>query len=302
MSEIRLFRTDSGLATELAGSNVALEKHLQSLMEKNLEAFLGVRFLASELVTSNGGRIDTLGIDENNAPVIIEYKRSRNENVINQGLFYLDWLMDHKAQFTLLAMEILGSDIKDQIDWSSPRLICIAGDFTKYDGYAVQQMGRNIDLVRYNRYGEELLLLDFVAGASAARPSGSEMNPVSATKKQTKTVAQYLDDADETLTNLFNDLDARLNSQGDDVQRKELKLYFAYRRLKNFACVEVKAASQRLQVYLKVDPDGIELIDGFTRDVRGIGHFGTGDLEVTITSIADLDRAEELFAASYNAS
>jgi RecB family endonuclease NucS len=44
--------------------------------EKNLEALLGVRFLDSEFTTSNGGRIDTLGLDENGCPVILEYKRA----------------------------------------------------------------------------------------------------------------------------------------------------------------------------------------------------------------------------------
>jgi hypothetical protein len=41
-------------------------------------------------------------IDEDDSPVIIEYKRATNENVINQGLYYLDWLMDHKAEFQIL--------------------------------------------------------------------------------------------------------------------------------------------------------------------------------------------------------
>ena len=59
----------------------------KAFFEKNLEALLGVRFLASEFTTSNGGRIDTLGLDENGCPVILEYKRASNENVINQGLF-----------------------------------------------------------------------------------------------------------------------------------------------------------------------------------------------------------------------
>ncbi|MPN36228.1 hypothetical protein SDC9_183737 [bioreactor metagenome] len=54
-----------------------------------MPTFLGVTFLKSEYTTSNGGRIDSLGIDENNCPVIFEYKRVSNENVINQGLFYL---------------------------------------------------------------------------------------------------------------------------------------------------------------------------------------------------------------------
>ena len=82
-------------------------KELQSLIETNMETFFGVRFVDSEYKITNG-RIDSLGIDENNCPVIFEYKRSQNENVINQGLFYLDWLLDHKADFYVLVMNKLG--------------------------------------------------------------------------------------------------------------------------------------------------------------------------------------------------
>lgn len=71
------------------GKAVAVEKSLQLIIERHLETFLGVPFLASEYSTGkrHADRIDTLGINENNSPVIIEYKRSLNENVINQGLF-----------------------------------------------------------------------------------------------------------------------------------------------------------------------------------------------------------------------
>src|SRR3954453_878188 len=105
-----------------------IEKSLQSLMEEHLEAFLGVRFLASEYRTgkTHGGRIDTLGLDDNNCPVIIEYKGGLNENVINQGLYYLDWLMDHKGEFTLIVMKRLGAAAAEDIEFGSPRLLCIA--------------------------------------------------------------------------------------------------------------------------------------------------------------------------------
>ncbi|WP_372898388.1 endonuclease NucS domain-containing protein [Salipaludibacillus agaradhaerens] len=97
---IKLFRLNGDSVDELEGQSVAVEKSLQHILERHLETFLGIRFLASEYRTGkrHAGRIDTLGIDENNSPVIIEYKRSINENVINQGLFYLDWLLDHKAK------------------------------------------------------------------------------------------------------------------------------------------------------------------------------------------------------------
>src|SRR5213082_1739103 len=147
MSDLKLFRVSNGRAQELQGTFIAIEKTLQALIEHHLEVFLGVRFLASEYSTgkTHGGRIDTLGIDENGCPVIIEYKRATNENVINQGLFYLDWLLDHKAEFELLVLKQLGSQDADAIEWSSPRLLCIAGDFTKYDVHAVQQINRNIE-------------------------------------------------------------------------------------------------------------------------------------------------------------
>ena len=164
MSDIKLFRVEADHVQELSGSSVALEKSLQSLIEQHLEAFLGVRFLATEYTTgkSHGGRIDTLGIDENNSPVIIEYKRATNENVVNQGLFYLDWLLDHRAEFTLLAMKQLGPEMEGVIDWSSPRLICIAGDFKKYDEHAVAQINRTIELVRYRKYGDDFIVLELV--------------------------------------------------------------------------------------------------------------------------------------------
>ena len=126
MSDIKLFRIASGAVTELAGTTDTVEKSVQVLFEKNLEALLGVRFLATEYTTTHGGRIDTLGLDENGCPVILEYKRASNENVINQGLFYLDWLMDHRKDFQWLVMEKLGKVAADGVDWSAPRLICIA--------------------------------------------------------------------------------------------------------------------------------------------------------------------------------
>src|SRR5690606_12790645 len=108
---------------------------------------------------------------ENGCPVIIEYKRAINENVINQGLFYLDWLLDHRAEFELLVLRRFGQAISDDIDWTGPRLLCIAADFTRYDVHAVQQINRNIELIRYRRFGEELLALELVNAVTAAPPA-----------------------------------------------------------------------------------------------------------------------------------
>src|SRR4051794_12850856 len=169
MSDIKLFRISPQEAVEIEGVSLALEKSLQSLIEHHLDAILGVRFLASEYGTGpkHGGRIDTLGIDENGCPVIVEYKRSLNENVVNQGLYYLDWLLDHRAEFELLVLKKFGQEVFDDVEWTAPRLLCIAGQFTKYDEHAVAQMNRNIELIRYRKYGDDLLLFELVNATTA---------------------------------------------------------------------------------------------------------------------------------------
>ncbi len=300
MSDIKLFSLGSNAAAEIIGSEVALERSLQTLMEKNLETLLGVRFLASEHSTGpkHGGRIDSLGIDENGSPVIIEYKRSTNENVINQGLYYLDWLMDHRAEFQLMVMEKLGKEAADGIDWSAPRLLCIAGGFTKFDGHAVQQMNRNIELIRYKRFGDELLLLELVNATSALTASSTSLG----SGGPSKTISDTLKEIDGPLLDLFEGVRDYLMGLGDDIQQKTLKNYVAFKRLKNFACVEVFPTKNCVRVFVKVDPDSVELRDGWLRDVRKVGHFGTGDLEITLESSQDLVNAGPLLQKSYEAS
>ncbi|MBX3655519.1 MAG: DUF91 domain-containing protein [Ramlibacter sp.] len=310
MSDIQLFRLYEGVATELAGRAAPLERALQNLIEGQMQTLLGVRFLATEYATgkTHKGRIDSLGLDENGCPVIIEYKRHSKENVINQGLFYLDWLMDHKAEFRWLVMETLGKEVAQDIAWEGTRLLCIAADFTRYDQHAVQQIPRNIELLRYKLFGDDLLLLELVNAqsvpdATAVKPSPpaadgtppDDVKPKAASKD--KTPAEQLALATPEIRELHAQTANYLLALGDDVQEKPLKLYTAFRRLKNFACVI--PYPNRLLVMLKLDPTTVNLEEGFSRDMRDIGHWGTGDLELSLKTLADLDRAKSLIDRSY---
>lgn len=299
MSDIRLFRIANGHAVELATEAHALEKHLQAFVENNLEALLATRFLASEHSTGpvHGGRIDSLGVDENNSPVIIEYKRGSSQNVINQGLFYLDWLLDHKAEFKLLVQDRLGQDVASLIDWSGPRLICIAQDFTKYDAHAVKQMRRNIELLRYRRYADDFLILELVNSAEASLASSESGNKVSLSSSPKPNDQVIADNRGTHLGDLYDELRERILALSDDVQEKHLKQYVAFKKLKNFATVEVQ--KKKLLIFLKLDPSMIDLAGGFTRDVSEIGHWGTGNIEVTVATAADLERAWPLVVRSY---
>lgn len=120
--------------------------------------------------------------------------------------------------------------------------------------------------------------------------------------KTPKTVLDYLDQANEQLTDRFENLKAFLIALGDDVQMKTLKYYIAFKRIKNFACVEIHPQSNSILLYLKVDPTTVVLEQGFTRDVSNIGHYGTGDLEIRINNDEDLEKAEHFIKKSYDIS
>lgn len=297
MSEIKLFEVGT-TAKELTSSMVVLEKELQTVIENNMETFFGVRFLRSEYVISNG-RMDSIGIDENNSPVIFEYKRSVNENVINQGLFYLDWLLDHKADFKLLVIEKFGMTIANQIDWSVPCVICIANDFTRYDVHAVNQMQKNIKLVKYKKYGDELILFEHL-NTPIIQPIVETPNIVvsSGSSNTQKTHLEKLASVNNHIKTLYASLCNYIESLGDDLVPNQLKLYLAYKKVQNVFCIEVY--NKQIILRMKLHPDTVELEEGFTRDTRSIGHYGTGDLEVSIKTEADFHKAKALIERAYN--
>lgn len=310
MSDIKLFKVENGVAKELQGQASDLEKPLQTLIEANLLSMLGIRFVATEYATgrTHAGRIDSLGLDENNSPVILEYKRSVGENVINQGLYYLDWLMDHQAEFKLQVMEKLGVAAAADIDWTSPRVLCIAADFTKYDAHAVQQISQSVELIRYRRFGTDLLLLEQINTASNGRSRARIRNVAdgelelpatarSAAAASDKSYAEWLAQLGPDMLELVSSLDDFIVSLGDDVQRKELKLYMAFKRLKNFATVVLQ--KNRLLLFVHVDPDLLMPLAPNMRDARKFGHWGTGDLEISITGFADLEQAKPVIVQAY---
>jgi predicted transport protein len=303
MSDLRLFSIKTGNATELTGSSDALEKSLQTLFESNLQALLGVTFLATEYSTGpiHRGRIDTLGIDENGCPVIIEYKRAVSENVVNQGLFYLDWLLDHQAEFKLLVMDQLGKEPADNIDWSIPRLICIASHYKKYDEHAIRQINRNIDLISYRRFGDDLLAMELASSVSTEAPSpiNEHTDPGTPLPKRPrdKTFAELLSEMTPQMRDLYEAVRSFCLGLGDDVNEKHLQQYVAFRRIRNFATVAIQ--KKNLRVYAHIDPSTIDLEDGFTRDVSEIGHWGTGNVEICVTKMDDLRKAEPLILRSY---
>lgn len=309
MTDLKLFRQDAdGRDVELRGSTVALEVELQRRVEAGMESMLGIRLLASEYPTGpwHRGRIDTLGLDENGTPTLIEFKKGSDSGVLSQAASYLTWLCSARFEFEALVREKLGSDAAESIDWRSPRAICIAASFSHHDRVAVNDHPRRIDLVRYRVFDGGLLSLTLVeSAAGSANPVPLHQHhrraPLGADAREEQGSTQATaGPAPACLRDLYGELDEMLTAWGD-VEVRMLRHYIAYRLMVNRASVIFRPSHEVILVYLTLDPDTVELEEGFTRDMRGIGHLGTGDVEVRIASAADLDRAGPLIRRAFEA-
>ncbi|MFE7213810.1 DUF5655 domain-containing protein [Streptomyces sp. NPDC057611] len=284
----------------------------QRRVEAGTEAMLGIRFLASEYPTGpwHRGRIDSLGLDENGTPALIEYKKGVGSGVLSQAVSYLSWLDSARHEFEALVKEKLGSEVAESIDWRNPRMVCIAAGFSLHDRVAVHRLRERIDLVRYRVFEGGLLSLLLIESTPGSTRSISERRQIrerevtaGAASKDGKTSAQATATAGaipSCLQELYAELDEALTVWGE-VEVAQLRHYIAYRRMVNVASVIFRPKHEAILVYLKIDQDTVELEEGFSRDMRGIGHLGTGDLEVRIASAADLEKAGPLIRRAFEA-
>ncbi|MBI2036585.1 transporter [Candidatus Microgenomates bacterium] len=299
-----LFKISGSDVKKITAKDLDLEKTLQSLFENNLEEILNIVFLAHEYSTSFGGRIDTLGIDKNGSPCIIEYKKSQNDNVINQGLSYLRWLLDHKADFEILCQS---KKIDIEIDWDSPRVICIAESYNKFDLDTADILPINIELLRYRIYDEDILYIEpenyqkiKISTSSITKKVKFEKERLEKLQK-TYSVDDHLKNTTEKIKALYLKLREKIISIDESIKEEPKKLYIAYKLATNFVDVEVR--SKDIKIFLNVRSGQLDDPKNLARDLtkpKHIGHWGNGDYEVKLENENQLDEVFELIKQSYN--
>lgn len=285
-----------------------IEKDLQNLIEENLESFFNCRLVASEFSTGNlhAGRIDTLAISEDDNPVIIEYKKVASSELVNQSLYYLHWITDHKGDYQVVVNKALKKSV--EVDWSEIRVICIAPEFKKYDVHAVQMMGSNIELWQYKLYENGIISIDEVYRKSGSQnlsgaPDGKNPVMIEAGKKaaQTRKIAthtfeEHVNKLNPDLVELHNEIREYIINLDSSIEETPKQNYISYKTSQNFVCLE--SQKRKMMLFLKINPDELKNLPKQARDVRNLGHFGTGDLEYTIKNKEDFEGAKPLIELS----
>lgn len=169
-------------------------------------------------------------------------------------------------------------------------------------------MGRSIELWSYRRFANETFYLEQVlqnrenespAIATSKNPVMVAAGKKAAITRNTSswTVDERLQDKPQGIRDLFAAVQEFVRGLDAAIEEAPKKFYVAYRITQNILCVEVRR--QKLLLFVKLDPKKHTGPKGISRDVSRIGHFGTGDLEITVRSLADLELAKPFLRLAY---
>lgn len=247
-----LYRINGGKLTQLKISKFGYEKHLQKLCENNLEELFEVKFVASEFPFADeySGRLDTIGIDKECNPVIIEYKLDQNSSVISQCLFYMDWLVNHRGDFEKSVQQALGNEQK--VSWDNPKMIIVAQNYNKYDKHAVNRIGYDIYLYKYTLYSSGEFIIENINTQENRKYALDDK--ISKAKSNSENVVNnydlnhFLDEMNDITKKMYEELDARIMEISDNIEKRYKKIYIGYRTVRNF--LEIQLKKNELVLYI----------------------------------------------------
>lgn len=272
-----------------------LEKEIQSLFEENLETISNLKFVKSEFVIKDY-RIDTLAYDtEANAFVIIEYKRERNFSVIDQGITYLNLMLEYQANFIVEYNESCQENLKrNQIDWSQSKIIFVSSAFTDYQKQSTNFKDLAIELWEIRRFENDLVSINPIKKSKSA-PSIKKVQQSkdSTLAKVTKELVVYdedfhLKDRSDDILELYESFKNAILILSPDLEISPKKFYLAFKQNKN-NIVSIRLQNKSLKIWINAKKGNLDDPKKLTKDVSNVGHWATGDYELTVSDTKNLE-------------
>lgn len=276
---------------------------MHTLTENNLEKIFGLRLVKSEFALQKF-RIDTLAYDkEANAFVIIEYKRSKNYSVIDQGYAYLSLMLNNKSDFILEFNENLNSSLKrNDVDWSQSRVLFVSPTFTPYQREAINFKDLPIELWQVKRYENQTVSFEQIIKSN----NEESINTISKSNQTIRSVAReikvytekdHLQNVSDEVRELYTKVRMSILDL-DTIEIKPKKKYIAFVCSKNV--IDIHPQRKALKIWINMRIGELEDPKQLARDVSNTGHWGNGDYEIRITTDNELPYILTLIKQSIN--
>lgn len=292
---MQLYHQQKNTLLGLKEKSFKLEKDIQKLFETNLEQITGYTFVKTEFIIKNS-RIDTLAFDEESkAFVIIEYKRERNDGVVDQGLSYLNLMLEYKGDFIVEYNESCNKNLKrTDIDWSQSKVLFVAPSFNNYQKQSSNFKDLPIELWEIKRFENDVIVINPIKKSQSA-PSFKQVqtsHKESEINKVVKEIKVYteedlLNNKSDEIKELFETYKSAILNLSTDIEVVPLKHYISFRKIKNIANLEIQ--QRQLKIWINLKKGELDDSKKLTIDVSNTGHWGNGDYQLNITDTKNLE-------------
>lgn len=288
-----IYSTNSNKLSPLKEVPFKLERDLQRVFEQNLSEITNLEFIKSEFIIKNS-RIDTLAFDvENNAFVIIEYKRDRNYSVVDQGVSYLNLMLEYKADFIIEYNESKQKNLKrDQIDWSQSKVMFVSNAFTDFQKQSTNFKDLSIELWEVKRFDGDIIVINPIkksASAPSIKPIAEQNKQLEKVSKEIKTFTEeeHIARVPEDIAELYNAFKTAILNLNPDIEIQAKKDYIAFKKGTNI--IDITLLKRYLKMWINLKKGSLDDPKNLMRDVSEIGHWGNGDYEIIVENDFDLE-------------
>ncbi|HHV6876433.1 TPA: DUF5655 domain-containing protein [Haemophilus influenzae] len=290
---MKIFTSKKGQLSQLKQQKFKLEKDIQRLFEENLTLLSGYIFIRSEFSIKNS-RIDTLAFDpETQAFVIIEYKRQQNSSVVDQGISYLNLMLEYKADFIVEYNEKQKVPLKrNDVDWSQSKVIFVSPAFNDFQIQATNFKDLPIELWEVNRFDNDIITLNIINKSKSApniKAVSNEKREELSILKEIKVYQEsdHLADKTDFIQELYEDFKQGILNLDPDIEINTRKLYIAFKKDRNIA--DIRIQQKNLKIWINLSYGELDDPKNLAKNVSNTGHWGNGDYEITIESTQYLE-------------
>ena len=268
---------------------------------------LSLEFIATEFSVADY-RIDTLAYDkEANAFVLIEYKNTKINSVVDQGISYLATMLNNKAHFILKFSQMKKKifDILD-INWEASKVIFISPHFTTYQEGAVNYQGMPIELWKIKNFANSTISLEQIGAKSTKNikaTNSANINEIlpqlsSSMENSIKEIKTYFEDdlvsfGNAEIQDLYTNLREFILLEKEDLTVKATKLYVGFYKNRT-PLLSIQIQNKAVVIWVNEKFKNINDPNGLFRDVTKIGHYGNGDSEIKITDESNIGYIQDV--------
>ena len=284
-----LFEIKNSKAKKVNQKEFKNELELHQLIDKNLEEIFGIRYIKDEHITEKHGRIETLGLDESNRPVVIEYKKTQEKGQLIQANRYMTWIKQNPDSFELIARKNL-KNLDGEIDFANPRILCFAQEYSIDDKCLALSLGA--ELWKYRYYENETLVINREEEPEQlikTKSKGFTIEKIDRQPRTAKSIDEHLNGASEELKDLFSRLDSQIREISSEVERYTTNAEIIYTTSRNFVYMAVQTKNNCLRLLLRTTNDNLVDKKNLTKPIPKTHGYGNITRQVHISSTDEKD-------------